>query len=353
MTAVFALSEFDPACVCLSHAKALRTSVAPSRSVTYKLAAHVAYTQAQRDADWWRAALKRAGAERTEYDEREVDMAMLAYADSADIVQIAPGIGQPWASDEGDLRPRMGTADDPPMAPYFGVANWPELLMRKPRVAFFHGSKNAWANRVAYADYYREKGYALAASTLDYAVAMDAAWLPPCVGALDAGASAPLRGDDDPLIVAHTPTDPSNCHTEEFMQIARSLGVIVRYVTPTAACSSPSEALRAKSSAHAVFDHLRGSFSSNTVEGMARGCVPLVGVSTPCAERLRREGVSAFAPYVRDAGTLRSALITLRDDPSLTRVLQVQARQWVQTYLGTEAISARLTRFYEGLVRTP
>lgn len=346
---VFALAEFDPASVVLSHRDALRLH----GGVDLRLAVHAAYTRRQRQADWTRVQFDHYDrkTDRTEYTEQPLDPAMLDFASEAEVFQIAPGIGQPWASE--DQAPRYGTADEPPLSPYLGVV-WKDCFAAaKTKVAFFHGSRCCWANRPSYANHYRQLGCTLATSTLDYAVELDATWLPPTVpGRWQRGTSspedrAPLRGDDDPLVVAHTPTDPSNCGTAEFMRLAASLGIVVQFVTN----APPEDAIAAKTASHAVYDHMRGSFSMNTLEGMALGCVPLVGVTERCWTRMGECGFDPLEPRIADFNGLAAWLRQLRDSPALTRSLQESTWQYAREQFGAKHIAEHLTRFYEGVTR--
>lgn len=323
---ILSIAEFDPCAVLAGHKTALC-----ARGVDYRLAIHDIYSAhvTSARADWLLADPK-------------CDLAsLIAFATHADIVQFHPAIGQPWSY--ASLDPRLGgDAHEQP----FGSIHWPALShnMRGRRVAYFHGSRNAAANAAKYAHHYRAQGMAIWASTLDYVAWMGATYAPPVVEIL--GAPAPLRKDDDPLIVAHTPTDPANCHTTEFMEAVKLTGVVPRFATRKAHV----EVLALKRECHAGFDHMRGAFSVNTLEHAALGLVPIVGLTRDFAK------LSAFADFGRvpfhtpqNRDELVTVLRWLDDTPLVTRRYQIDARRWVGEHFSSAAIGLRLETAYRSL----
>ena len=346
---ILALADFDPAGVVLSHRDALR---ACCPDIDFRVALHTAYTPRQRGADWVGASLQGCDAQGREfYAPGGGDLpALLEFAYSADVIQIHPGIGQPWADQPEHFLPER----DPPVAPYFGRKDWPEIIggsRARHLVAFFHGSVHARANIEGYRQRYA--GLHFAASTLDYAVDLDAAYLPPALPL--PAVAAPLRADDDPLIVAHTPTNPSIASTEIFLAAARAAGVVVNY----ASRRSHEEALAAKQRSHMTFDHLRGTFSVNSLEAASLGSIPLVALAESGRVRGHVEGLWGNAPPwpqlqpgLEGERALPKLLRTLADDygfPGATRTGQELVRAWFTEHFTPAPIAARLERFYRGL----
>ena len=350
---VLILAEFDPVSVCALHRDAIRGYAAAhglSRAIDIRLAVATAYTPEHRDADWVGSyatgtAKVVGGDPIMDFVTNHTDPAMVDFAESADIIQVCPAIGQPWAS-YPDTPP--GSLNDTPHATYFNV-QWDRILRgKKHKVAYFHGSRTTWAYRDAYARFFRDAGYVLATSTLDYATLMPAAYLPPPVSPRpEMAGRAPLRADDDPLIVSHTPSDPSNCSTAEFLAMCSRLGIVARYKT----MRPFHEVMTAKRESHAYFDHLRGSYSVNTLEGMAVGCVPLVGLTPACRDFLATEGMGAFpGPEIVTASDLGRALAGLSASPEGTRAYQERAHRWVHEQYASDKIAQRLIKFYQGVL---
>lgn len=285
-----------------------------------------------------RAALRAAGVEaflalNVDYRSAGVDRSCPA----PDVLVVCPGIGTGGVEDAA-LRASAGVLTLPAE-----IEQILSMFPRVPRVAYFHGSVNAWANREAYARRYRERGFTLAASTLDYCTAMDATYLPPAITV--EGPLAPLRDDLRlPLHVAHTPTNPHLCATKEFIALAIDLGVPVRYVTAV----TPGEALNVKRACYATFDHLRGSFSVNSLEATTLGSIPLFGLSRPVRARMVDEGVAPPPVLIETLDDLRDVLLRLRGDVTLTAALQHEAREWAQQFTPA-ATAKRLVAFYESL----
>jgi hypothetical protein len=212
-------------------------------------------------------------------------------------------------------------------------------------VAYFHGSANLAAHADLWADRYEIRGFTLAASTLDYAVRLGAAYLPPALIVPDALPLAPYRKDGARLVVAHTPTNWAVCSTEVLLAHAKDLGIDVHLVT----CAHPHTALVVKTQSHATFDHLRGSFSVNSLEGAIFGSIPLFGTSQAVRERMAAEGLTAPPALLHPSDhDLRRVLTLLRDDAGLTRDLQCESRRWSKQF--TPARTAqRLVAFFGSL----
>lgn len=343
---IFCLAEYDPAGVLLSHRDALR-----ARGHDFRVALHSAYTERQLQAGYvfervagsnplggGRRGCPNIGSPSFNFLPGKPDLGeMLDFALGADVLVACPGIGQPWADMADSFGPATGL--DPPAARYFGL-DWAPVFSRDvPKVAYFHGSVSAWTNRARYAKWYQNHGYALAASTVDYAAELPAACLPPILKI--PGPVASLRQDDEPLVVAHCPTNPRIASTKEFLEMARELGIVVRY-----AHSAPyEESLAAKRGSHLTFDHLRGCYSVNSLEAAALRSAPLFALryeNTDAAENFP-------GPYLDDLDDLRQVLAALRDEPQTTRRCQLLARAWFDTWFREDVIAGQLHHFYEGL----
>lgn len=289
-----------------------------------------------------RAALRAAGVEaylalNADYRAEGADGACPA----PDVLVVCPGIGSGapkcWATTSAFPAPEV---DLPPE-----VRQIVEAFPRAKRVAYFHGSTSLAANASAYAARYRGAGYVLAASTLDYAWALGAAYLPPAITIPSGVPSATHRGDDEPLVVAHTPTNWAVCSTEALLSHAKSLGIDVRLAT----CTHPRTALVVKGLSHATFDHLRGSFSVNSLEAAALGSIPLFGTSLPVRARMVGECIDPAPVHLTTCPAgLHEVLLRLRNDPALTRHLQGEARRWSQQFTPA-ATAKRLVALYESL----
>lgn len=314
---ILAVMEFPPAKTPQSHRKALRAA-----GVDYRIAAQTTYMTAE--VDWL-----------LELDYTE---GLEEFAQEADILQFHPAIGQPWAS--VDLEPRVLDADELPFGP---ITRWPE---GKPRVYYFHGSKNAEANVRFYAEHYGSKG-PVWTSTLDYAELMGATYAPTTLDYSDLPRAA-LRGDRDPLIVTHAPTNPPNCHTAEFLDIARRAGCVYQFLyrVPNA------EVLAAKARSNAGFDHLRGCFSVNSLENAGMGLAPLVGLPERRARELERllGGRSPFYP-IETVEDLAGAIRRLTADPGLTRELQERAYTWTREVMDPARLARRMVGMYEEVLQ--
>lgn len=348
------LAEFDPAGVLLSHRDVLRSAGGDAR-----VAVQSAYTERHQDADWIAEQTTAPnafghGKRPSGFGSPSLDYAphprctagavseLRDFAWEADCIVVAPGIGQPWADRGAAFQPSL----DPPLARYFGI-DWQPLLRWDPRprlVAYFHGSVYTRQHVAQYAEHYRSRGYDLACSTLDYAALLPATYLPPEITVPESYGRAPLRGDDDPLIVAHCPTNPAIASTAEFLHIARKLGIVVRYVHQR----PHAESLAAKAGSHATFDHLRGTFSVNSIEAAALGSVPLFAWHPEFhdAPAPREMWINAGFVHPIDTGDLRAILGALADAPDLTRGCQLAARAWYERHFTRAPVLARLRAFY-------
>lgn len=345
---ILIVEEFDPAGVCLGHRDALR-----ARGHDCRVALEVAYTDRQLAADWVGAVPFQAGIEPMPYDAA----GLAAFVADADIVQFAPGIAQAEALADRTAPCLLDLGREPPepaAGPVHACVNTAVYaqIEKSPRgrrayVAFFHGSVNAWAHRNRYAERYRAAGFKLAASTLDYSTEMGAAYLPPVI---DCGAIRPVlsRAEGDPLVVAHTPTNPANCHTQELVEAARAAGVPVRFGHRV----SHGRALWIKQQCNAGFDHLRGSFSVNHLENCASGLASFCGLRPEYRRRLLDADFGDMpGPAIEGPVDLMKALRYYAARPSQTAALQYACRSWVQNNFGLSRIGRVLEDFYATALR--
>lgn len=337
---ILAVAEFDPAGVLTGHREALR-----ALGVDYRLVVRDVYAEIPVKPDWVIGAKPDIDAFAEVYK----------FAHDADVLQFHPSIGQPHSYSSSAPFYDDGEADE----------RWPGILWRSStlfkrarRVSLFHGSRNAAANAEAYAEHWRGfRKHAIWATTLDYAHRMGAAYAPPAVcvdivGNLPIGERgsprAPMRNDDDPLIIVQAPTDPDNCHTAVLLAAARAAGCVVDLVQGRPRL----DVWRRKARAHAGFDHLRGSFSVNTVENLAIGLAPLVGLRPEYRELLGDlvppDARDRLFPFWDEAG-FGKYLRALVADPALTRRRQTQARICYDQRWRPELIGARLKKMYEAL----
>jgi len=256
------------------------------------------------------------------------------------VLQVHPAIGQPWSYTSG----RMRTLGDG-INCLFGRVHLAQLAKRVPVVALFHGSKNAERHAAAYAAHYRGLGAHVWATTADYVVSMGARYAPAIL--VDSGKSGAVRVTGDPLVVVHSPTDPENCHTDQFLAIAGELGIAVDYLT-----GKPHPVVMdAKARAHAGFDHLRGAFSVNTLENARLGIVPLVKVSHECVTALRVQGFEPpDIPPIQNIGDLRVALRAIAMDADLCGHWQRRARLWTEIHRDPTSLAHRLAAMYQEVI---
>jgi hypothetical protein len=322
---ILAIAEFDCAGVLGGHRKALRAA-----GIDYHVALLDVYRHEREPGHDYQLGVS--------------DLEDVArFAEEADILQFHPGIGQPWSYES--LSPRLNDGE----LVHFGGVNWMDPRFSKARrISYFHGSRNAAANAERYAAYWRDRGHTLWASTFDYIDWMGAVYAPPIV---DLGNQEPvaLRGDDEPLIIAHAPTDPGNCHTAEFMAACSKLGVNVEYI----AGYTHAETLRRKRLCNAGFDHLRGSFSINTIENCWLGLAPLVRVKASYLPLIERELGYPFHKAlftIQEENQLADEIRALDDDAELTRQRQMVARRWVQTSLAPNVLTLKLVDKYKDVL---
>lgn len=339
---ILSVAEFDPAGVLGGHRSALR-----ALGVDYRLAVMDIYPTGRE--------------EQPDYQATVHDAEVAAFAEEADIIQFHPAIGQPWsfATDA----PHYNDAANTP----FNTVDWKDQrFQRARRISYFHGSKNAAKNAQTYAAYWRERGHAIWASTLDYVHWMEAVYAPPIVTLpqtvtpvpwedsgegrvhqITWGPTARLRQEDDPLIVAHAPTDPGNCHTRAFMAFCQRKGIVVEFMFNR----KHPEVIRRKAECNAGFDHLRGAFSVNTVENCLLGLVPLVGVKREYLVTLEREiGEARSLFLVQTQQDLEQYLVALDDSPELTRRVQLEAQQWARCW-DPPTLGKKLLRKYQDVLR--
>lgn len=347
---ILAISWFDPASVVLSHRDLMRAA-----GHDFRLAVVRAYTERQLQADWV--------AEKTmkmpvgngyccfAHAPQAFDAVSLReFAQQADVIQFQPGIGR----GDGDWATKATLRPPHPMEEVDRV--WDAFKLDSARynrpkyVAFIHGSN---ATR-KYLDTYRGwlVPFHIATSTLDYACDLDAAYLPPLVHPpIVDGAPllARLRGDDEPLVIAHTPTDRTACSTEAFIKTAQESGVLYRLGEHL----PHADVWTLKAQCNAGFDHLRGSFSTNTLENAALGLVPLFGLAAHYLRRGREEGILGWSGGavldLADLKDLSNVIQILNNDAALTRAAQESAQRWWRENFSAEPITKRLVRFYESL----
>jgi hypothetical protein len=260
------------------------------------------------------------------------------FARRADVIQFHPAIGQPWSVES--LAPRFGMDAD--TLPY-GPIEWARI--DKPKIALFHGSRNAAANAEIYSVAYRKRGMHIWATTLDYVARMAATYTPPILP--PDFTSAKLRQDHEPLIVAHAPTDPENCQTRPFIDLCARLGTVVKLLVN----QSHAEVLATKAKCNAGFDHLRGAFSINTLENARAGLVTLVGLKPEFMGGLSQIGATAPVPALSTLEELEQALINLESDPERTRIGQRNAALWFTNFFTPWKLGPRLVELYKEVAR--
>jgi hypothetical protein len=342
---ILALAAFDPASVVLSHRNILR-----ARGHDFRLAVVRAYTERQRDADYVLNTLRCSpfapGIKSYSWEVGTPNLGELReFAQSADVIQLHPGIGMgdgDWASNV-NLPWRSLRYEVDALERAFGLPAFGHDRSGTRIVHFFHGSNTTQKNLDHYAQDLQDGIVVGAASTIDYAVDLDAIYLPPHIDVGDL--RAPLRQDDDPLVIAHTPTDRVACSTEAFLEAARNVGAVVRLGEGI----SHKEALALKAECNAGFDHLRGSFSVNTLENCALGLAPIFRLDDRYRERFDREVPTSTSLLGYGNVALSDVLDLLQSEPEYTRRLQTAARKWYETHFSVAKIADRLLKFYESL----
>ena len=323
---VLAVGEFDPAGVMLGHRRALR-----AQGIDYRYAVQDVYWHGEGEAaDWWLRS------------PNGCDFAGLrAFADTADIIQFSPAIGQPWSCEAtGGV-----CSNDTDVVP-FGPINWREIGHAARRVAFFHGSVNAWANADGYVALYRQdRQWPLLTSSVRYAMRMGAKLTPPIVAV--SGPQAALRGDDDPLRIIHASTDSRLNNTDDFIAICRALNV-----QSTVISGAPhADVLALKRAHHAAYDHLRGVPSVSTIENAALGLACFVGTRPDYAAYLKRAlGVTLPWPVIEHPHELMMLIEAHVGDPEATRALQRACLAWYQADWAPARLADRLITVYQSVL---
>ncbi len=266
-----------------------------------------------------------------------------------DVLVVAPGVGDgtgDWASGTQAKAPdgRDTWTILPP---------WVESMIAKvpkaKKVALIHGSPNLWALGSKYVEHWRARGFALAATTIDYAVEMGVAYLPPSVER--ASKLANLRADDEPLAIVQTPSVPEICHTYEFIHACFCAGAL-----PVLSKGQPHfNTLWLKTRFHAGFDHLRGAFSVNTLENCAIGLASIFGIREHYLPTLRGYGIVPPStaihlppgPVENLTFKLEEKLRELVNSPKLTRRAQEECHSWYLKHFRPEMIAQRLLAFFE------
>ena len=334
---------FDPAGVCLGHRDALL-----DRGYDARVALDVAYTRRHLDADWVKIITPNVTAGMMDdlvLERRMNHEGLLEFAKAADVIQVSPGINHVW--DKADPSKTILDLHLPPagkLGEDVGVKDWFDVNRNAARVAYFHGSLRTWEHREEYAKHYRNLGYLLAASTLDYACSMGAAYLPPVI---NGPAMRQPRQDGEPLVVIHTPTDRKASQSKELIAICRDLDIELRIFQN----KEHRTILREKRLANVGVDHLRGSFSVNHLENCDAGLASLCSLLEEYELKMVSDGFDPMPCLIRikDANDLRAALSMLKLDPKATRDLQRCCSDWVQSNFNGAAIGLRLHRFYGSL----
>lgn len=311
---ILAVTEFPAASVNGSHRAALR-----SIGIDYRIATRTAYMRCE--VDWC-------------LDVGYID-GMKEFAEAADLIQFHPAIGQPWSYQ--DMTPRYEPVE---RLPFGNITRWPDV----PRIYYFHGSRNAAANIEKYREYYSGRGD-IWASTVDYAYKMQAYYAPPCFD-YSQYQRAPLRTDDCPLVVCHTPTDPGNCHTDVFKAAFYNKSDVI----PVFGTGKPHiHTMAMKARCHAGFDHLRGGYSVNTLENCALGLVPLCAMPKELVELAEYYGgrpLPSIWQQQIDRDTIADIVRTLAADPGLTRRYQQEAYDWQRHVFDPKRVAELLAAEY-------
>lgn len=296
---ILTIGEFDPAGVHLRHRRWLR-----KLGVDYRLAVRDLHrAEAESDYRW--------GPDRDHGP-------MYEFMRQADIVQVLPAIGQPWST----------TYDNGPRNE-FGDIDHPRV------VALFHGSAHAQRHCESDAATYRARGWSVAATTLDYVHRLGCEWLPPIV---DCDGVAPLRADNEPLMVVHAPTDIRQCQSSDAATVCISAGVRFTRIKD----KPHAEVLATKLRHNAGYDHIRGAFSVNSLENARMGLVNLVGVRPEYVP----DGLELPWPVVQTMDDVAYWVARLKDDAATTREFQMAAREWSATVWSPEQIAERLLATY-------
>jgi hypothetical protein len=318
---VLLISEFDPAGVLTGWRRALRTAGVDCRLVVN------AVTQIPVEPDWVTGEDYKVGQEYRDFE------TLMTFTKSADVAVWNPAIGQPWAYSSEQVVLRDGP--DHPLHTWISDALYPDVR----EVTVIHGSRNAQKNAEVYAAHWRGLGHKIWATTLDYAHRLSAAYAPPLV---ETSGLAPLRGDDDPLVIAHAPTDPDISSTDVFLRSCAATGAVADLIFQ----QTHEEVIRRKRKCSAGFDHLRGAPSVNTIENLSLGLVPLVGLKEEYKSlfySVMGLPVECLFPFEDERGLMKT-MRWLAEDARGTREIQLAAREWYQRSWNRGAIGRRLVK---------
>lgn len=249
------------------------------------------------------------------------------FAASADLVVHCPVIGQNWSF-------TLGERVHPPGEDIFPV----ELEARR-RAYLFHGSMNLAYNVAEYTRLYRETGVPILCTTLDYVMRMEGDYVPSIV---DVQGRAPLRDDD--LRVVHATTDERMTATQEFVSACKRLGIRADVISGV----SHPECIATKKRYNAGFDHIRGSFSVNSLENAALGLVNLVGTTRNVRSWLKDKwDILLPWPGVETMTDVSRELVRHKDNKNLTRDMQDMAADWFSKAWNPQITAGRIIEAYE------
>ena len=345
MLKILTVGEFDPAGVHLRHRRWLR-----QLGVDYRLAVRDIYRAEGVDCDYWYgdAVTESAGdrlvplVTRRERHRAEGWRELNDFARVADIVQLLPSIGAGWS--HGSTAPRFDDAID-----RTGPINWATVGEHARRVALFHGSANAAANAELYAEHYHGQGWTVAATTLDYAYRMGAAYLPAIVDAHLNHEHADERAHGERLRVVATPTDMAASGTAEFRDVVETVGGLEFELVMN---RDHATCLARKRHAHVGFDHVRGAFSVNSLENAALGLANLVAVRSEYRPILRRTmDTDVPWPSVESMSDVADNLVDMRDSVDVTVHWQRRCSDWMATAWHPLRVADHLLAAYKEIAR--
>ena len=261
---------------------------------------------------------------------------LTTFAKECDLIVFAPCIAQWWSSDTG--APVHLDEDELPIGPGFSLSG----IKGPRRLALFHGSNHLAEHAEEYAAHYRAKGYTVASTTLDYLLRMGGEYVPSIVDLADAS-PAPLRQEGEELRLIHCPSDSVACQTEEVGKALLAAGVTMHLGRRM----DHAEVLAAKATFHAGYDHVRGSFSINSIENAALGLVNLVGVRESAREWLRCAwGMRLPWPELLTAEDVVREAVRLRDSVGLTADMQAMGRDWYLRHWNPAVTAERVLDVY-------
>lgn len=350
MIRVLYIADFDPANVCGGHCKALRDI-----GIDARLAVYTVYRSTPFEGGpSWRA--QGFGRHTPGCPETVLD-GLADFAAAADVIIWNPSIGQPWSYQE--LTPRFhdtGTED-------FAGIQWKKVIKPSAKqIVYVHGSRNCWHNRATYLAAWHEQGFSVWCSTLDYLSEFAEIrnemkghfgpplfYMPPAVAPFFQDGTpwplAKLRADSDPLTAVQAPTDAAICHTTEFQQACARAGVPFTVIQR----KPHPEAIQLKAKANLGFDHLRGSFSVNSIENMALGLLPIFGLTAKAwragedyfESRFPLSGPMEVQENLPIGDRLAARIKDFRDNPRAHNLAQGQWRKFYQDFLLPEKVTKR------------